>query len=60
MERNETMERIYICPRCGKLTRHHLQHETQYTSTIIRRFWNCEVCGNLSDIQEIDTLKIKK
>jgi C4-type Zn-finger protein len=54
------MERIYICPRCGKLTRHHLQHETQYTSTIIRRFWNCEVCGNLSDIQEIDTLKIKK
>ena len=53
------MRRLYICTRCHKLTYHYLAHETQYTQTIIRRFWNCCQCGNISDIQEIDLLKNK-
>jgi hypothetical protein len=50
------MTRIFICPRCMKLSKHYLEHETQYTLTIIRRFWKCCNCLNLSDIQEIETL----
>jgi hypothetical protein len=51
------MDRIYVCPRCRRLCWHYLEHETQYTTTIIRRFYNCCSCGEQSDIQEIDLLK---
>jgi DNA-directed RNA polymerase subunit RPC12/RpoP len=50
------MKRFYVCPRCGKLTHHYLDGETQYTQYIVRRFWKCNLCSNLSDIEEIDML----
>jgi hypothetical protein len=53
------MTRNYFCSRCGKYSSHYLEHETQYTRTIIRRFWKCNNCFNLSDIQEIDLLSLR-
>jgi len=51
------MIRVYVCHRCNKLAEHYLEHETQYTRTIVRRFWKCCLCYNQSDIEEIDLLK---
>lgn len=51
------MVKIDLCPCCGRISRHFMIHETQYTATIIRRFWRCGNCNNQSFIQEIDTLK---
>ena len=51
------MRRTYVCPICNKLSKHYIEHETQFTITIIRRFWKCCCCYNQSDVQEIDLLK---